>query len=234
MFAAQLFGSTAHTAMQAKDDAGFRAFLVDSIARVNRHFGQPSLAIRKFNILLADFQPAITKTQGPRALTTAMRDCIKSRFRFHKIIDTMYDGAAVPNVHTHGTSAANYGGAVSTSLNLSSSPAGFDRLQTIASTDTGAHAQEGFENGDASRNLRLGSPSLQDVFKAHDAAATHSTDWYPSEFDQQAHQGVDRASASVPRSTHAAQPTHDRLHDVYHDVANDSNGLMDSSMNGAL
>jgi len=233
MFAAQLFGSTAHTVMQAKDDTGFRAFLVDSIARVNRHFGQPSSAIRKFIILLVDFLPAITKTQGPRALTTAMRDSIKSRF--HKIIDTIYDGAAVPNVHTHGTPASNYGGVVSTSLNLSSSPAGFDRWQTIASTDTGAHAQEGFENADASRNLRLGSPSLQDVFKAHDAAATHNTDWYPSEFDQQAHQGVDQAPASVPRSTHAAQLTHDRLHDV-HDVheANDSNGLMDSSINGAL
>jgi hypothetical protein len=117
--AAHTFDSTAETVMQAKDDPNFRAFLIDSISHVNRQFGRPDLAIRKFIIVLVDFLPAVVKLQGPSALTMPMRDSVKRRF--DKIIDSIYDS---PNAGVTGTPASNIGGVVGTSFNQAATPGG--------------------------------------------------------------------------------------------------------------
>ena len=112
--AARAFDSRAQTVLEAKDDKRFRAFLVDSIARVNRMLQLPGPAIRKFIILLVDFLPVSAKSQGPSAITTPMRDSIKRRFS--KIIDSIYFGASAPQT----PSSSHLAGVVSTSLDQSS------------------------------------------------------------------------------------------------------------------
>ena len=207
--AARAFDSASVTVMEAKDDARFRALLVDSIARVNQQMGHPELAIKKFIILLDDFLPALAKTQGPSAVTPLMRQAVKRRF--DKVIRSIYAGHLSP----HGTPLSQFGGVVSASLNQTRSPSGFQEALPDQSWDArgslvdsqagGADSARPCHDADASSNLR-----------------DHST------FDKAVPQHVVRTSAgnadavvAPSRSSLIPQPAvADNLASVQHDFVN--------------
>jgi len=182
--AARTFDSTAETVTQAKDDPNFRAFLIDSISRVNREFGRPDLAIRKFIIVLVDFLPAIVKLQGPSALTMPMRDSVKRRF--DKIIDSIYD---TPYAGVTGTPASNFGGVVGTSFNQAATPGG----ELDSSQENDSQLQSGMQTAQRSgehhyRKATTPNESHGPMFQQHEVSEG-GVGWFPPIYSQAEAQG---------------------------------------------
>ena len=209
--AARTFDSTAETVMQAKDDPNFRAFLVDSISRVNQEVGRLDLAIRKFIIVLVDFLPAIVKTQGPSALTMPMRDSVKRRF--DTTIESIYDSASAPNAGLTGTPASNFGGVVGTSFNQAATHgAGLDSSQ-----ESGNLLESGVQHPLRSGEHEFDARATPAESTVHEPSEIRKGEvvWYPPEPDQPKVHGLKHAQQQQPQN---GSPDHAAVADAPREV----------------